>query len=694
MKQPSPTITMTEPLTPIITQEVPLQESTNKFSLLNYLDLKLIWLITIIFALEVFFKYFTSSLIFSKSYVFIILFSISYGSLIYLILSFIKKKKLYYLLFLITILLISILYITNDLLYSQFKVFYDTETVLAGAKDVLMQYRNEIKNQVLSFTSIKKILFYLMPLILYSISFAYNSFKEVLPKQRLTALFTSIISFLLALILIQTSPTHLRSYKDEYNFTNAIKDYGLLSALRLDLIRKTEVTTFDEEESIEEASTIENRPVETENEKEIIIKDNILEIDFDNLSKDATNIEKQLDEYVSSITPSTTNEYTGLFAGKNLIMITAEAFSKEVINKDLTPTLYRLATKGINFTDYYQPASAGTTGGEYEVLFGAIPTSGGRSLKNTQNYHNIMTIASQLSRLGYEGWAFHNNDYQFYDRHLTHNNLGYSNGFMGMGNGMEAFVENVWPQSDAEMFEGTFPLYSDTDKFNVYYMSVSGHSGYNIYENKMTEKNWERVKDLAYSDRVKGYIAANLELEDGLTYLVNALEEKGIADDTVIVLTADHFPYGLDDSAQLHEEIYLSELYGYNLTNYLERDHSALIIWSKSLEDNEPIIVDKPVSSLDILPTLSNLFGTNWDSRLFVGRDVFSNSLPLVFNANYDWKTDKGYYLSGSGTIYPNNGIEVDDNYIENIRTIVRNKMTYCDLYNTTDYFHHLFPDF
>ena len=74
-----------------------------------------------------------------------------------------------------------------------------------------------------------------------------------------------------------------------------------------------------------------------------------------------------LHQYFAAQTPTKTNDYTGMFEGKNLILITAEAFSAEVIDPMRTPTLYRLATKGINFTDYYQPSSAGTTGGSHPV---------------------------------------------------------------------------------------------------------------------------------------------------------------------------------------------------------------------------------------------------------------------------------------------------------------------------------------
>ena len=71
-------------------------------------------------------------------------------------------------------------------------------------------------------------------------------------------------------------------------------------------------------------------------------------------------------------------------------------------------------------------------------------------------------------RLGYFGKAYHNNDYTFYERQETHNNLGYSEGFMGMGNGMEEYVADVWPESDEEMLKGTLQEYIDhSDDFPV-----------------------------------------------------------------------------------------------------------------------------------------------------------------------------------------------------------------------------------
>jgi lipoteichoic acid synthase len=395
---------------------------------------------------------------------------------------------------------------------------------------------------------------------------------------------------------------------------------------------------------------------------------------------------KDLNNYVSTLTATKQNDFTGLFKGKNLIFITAEAFTAELIRADLNPTLYRLATKGIQFLDYYQPSSAGTTGGEYQNVFGMLPTQGGKSFKTTANNLNYFTLGSQFNRIGYYGKAYHNNSYTYYNRNITHNNLGYSDGFMGKGNGMEQYVKGVWPQSDYEMISGTLPTYIDKENFNIYYMSVSGHSGYTKTGNMMTYRNWDVVKDLPYSDVVKGYFAANYELEKALTHLVGELEKKGIADDTVICISADHFPYGLQGTGKLGEMPALNELYGKEVNDIFTRDHNRLIIWSGCLEEKEPIVVSSPTSSLDILPTLSNLFGLEFDSRLFVGRDVFSEAPALVFNSGYDWKTDYGTYIDGKFT--PTDpSVQLPENYISNMKTVVRNKMKYCQWCLESDYF-------
>ncbi len=634
---------------------------------------------------EIVFKIFTVENFFSLSTLIAVLFGVSYSCIGYLLSSIFENKKINKIITGTLLCLTCLAYVVQYLIYKQFKQFYDIDTMTGGASDALTTYFKELMYLIFVQGGIFVILLFAVPVVLYFV-FSKKYIPSVQSRAwfRLNTVFFSGIAFVLAIILVVTSSVYAPIYRLQYNFQSAVASFGLITGLRLDLQNKISLGSADFENT--------KQPTDAPTEIPVEYGYNSIDIDFEALSVNASKKVKELNTYVSGLTPSHQNEYTGLFKGKNLIMITAEAFTAEVIDSTLTPTLYRLATKGINFKEFYQPASAGTTGGEYQNIFGMIPTSGGMSFKKTAKYLNYYTMGSQLNRLSYYGKAFHNNSYTYYDRHKTHINLGYSDGFMGYGNGMEQYVENDWPQSDYKMISGTLPTYIDKQPFNVYYMSVSGHSGYSTEANAMAKKHWDRVKDLPYSDDVKGYLAANLELEDALTYLVTELENKGIADDTVICIATDHFPYGLDDGGTLGNMPNLSELYKMNVDDYFKRDHSALIIWSGCLEKSEPIIVNEPTFSLDILPTLSNLFGTEFDSRLMVGRDVFSDAPALVFNTNYDWKTDLGTYFASSNKFVPKDeNTVIPEGYVEEIKAVVRNKIRYCTLATDTDYMRAIF---
>ena len=614
-----------------------------------------------------------------------LLFSASWGSFLCFITSLFKNPKIKYTLTAVFLGVCAVLYLVEYFVYRQFKIFYDVNTVLSGAGDAMSGFLDVALQLIFSLDGIFKILLFFLPIILYLI-FARMLFVSELYRDKnvFTSLILVFLCFGLGISLVFVNPHCRDIYKTEYNFQVAVEELGLFTGVRLDIQKEL----FGTNQGFEDYDDTMAPVLEPEVEEPKVYDFNKMELD---LSKTGGKI-GELNKYVSTLEPSRQNEYTGIFKGKNLIMLTAEAFTAEVIDPKLTPTLYRLATKGINFTDYYQPSSAGTTGGEYQNIFGMLPTAGGKSFKNTEKHLNYMTMGSQLDRLGYYGQAFHNNTYTYYSRNVTHNNLGYSEGFMGYGNGMEKYVKWEWPQSDLDMIAGTLPLYIDKQPFNAYYMTVSGHSGYSRSGNAMTKKNWEAVQNLPYSDDVKGYLAANMELEKALEHLVKTLEEKGIADDTVICLATDHFPYGLDDDAKLGNMPNLTELYGYEVNNYFERDHSRLIIWCGSLEDKEPIVVDAPTSSFDILPTLSNLFGTEFDSRLFPGRDAFSDADALVFNSNYDWKTEYGTYISSKGKFtQTDKSVKLPKDYVKNMKAKVRNKIRYCKLALDTDYYRHLF---
>lgn len=648
---------------------------------------------------EALFRLSTADTFLSGSTGYMLLFALAWGLLGFLIATLIPNKTVSVVLTSVQLLLTGVVFLIEYFTYRYFNVFYDVTTVIGGAGGVATGFMNNALDLIFRWDSLLTIVLFLLPGLLYVLwlrRFAYCPKLGFL--KWLVALVLTLAVFGDNLALLLNDPLYAPMYQKEYNFQAAVSNFGLLTGIRLDVqellfgqedteFEIVDVPTFPTvPEPTQEADPDPTEPT-VEETQPIEYGYNEMELNFP-----ITGVEyiDSLNDYVKSLTPSKKNAFTGLFEGKNLIFITAEAFSAEVIDPERTPTLYRLANKGIQFTDFYQPDSAGTTGGEYQNLFGMLPTAGGMSLKNTANHNNYFTMGNQLNRLGYYGKAYHNHDYFFYSRHLTHNNLGYSDGYMGFGNGMEEFVKDQWPKSDLEMFQGTVPTFLQKQPFNIYYMTVSGHSNYGPGSNCMTEKNWDYVKDLPYSREVQGYLAANMELEHAMTYLVQTLEDAGIADNTVIVLVPDHYPYGLSSSSGY----YLPELYGFTPENKLERDHNRMIIWCGILEDMDPIVVDTPTSSLDILPTLSNLFGTEFDSRLMAGRDVFSDAPALVYNMLFDWKTEYGTYIASTNTFTPvSDDIVIPEGYVEQIKAIVRNRIRFSSGVLNTDYMEFLFGE-
>ena len=591
---------------------------------------------------------------------------------------------------------LAVVYMTQYFIHDAYQCFMTFSTVLSGADGVATDFLSVALSLILR--NLWRIGLVLLPVFLYGICFRSRKSRG---RVRVLLVLSAVLLYLLGFCAVGWMGVDQAIFRDAYHFGSAVRSFGLHAALVLDMVNGSEASQEEdfvvilppETEAPAQSPTVrptdgETQPEETEipTEPPKVYGDNVLPLDFAALaaSEDSSSIAK-IHSYVAGLTPSRENEFTGLFEGKNLILITAEAFSAEAIDPELTPTLYRLATQGIQFTDYYQPAWGGSTStGEYSNLTGLVPTNGINSVKEAVQQDLFLTIGSQLQALGYYSTAYHNHSYTYYDRDSTHTGFGYDK-FIGLGNGMEAGVKNLWPESDREMMDFTVQQYVDQQPFSIYYMTVSGHCLYSRSGNSMAKRNYDAVADLDASETIKCYYATQLELEYGMASLVRQLEDAGIADDTVIVLATDHYPYGLEKSSTWNNtEDYLAELYGYDWSGVVERDHSALIIWSGSIE-GQNIVVDTPVYSLDILPTLSNLFGVEYDSRLLVGRDVFSDAEPLVLWPNYSWKTDKGTYVSGKFT--PAEGVEVEDGYAERISAIVKNKITYSKSVAEKDYF-------
>ena len=354
---------------------------------------------------------------------------------------------------------------------------------------------------------------------------------------------------------------------------------------------------------------------------------------------------KDITAYISNKEPTYKNEYTGMYEGYNLIFITAESLSPYVIREDWTPTLYKMMHEGFVFENYYNPTwYKSTIDGEFVNCLSQYPSTTGWSMNDSASTYQPYAPGNALNKLGYTSKAYHDYDYTFYDRSETHPNMGYD--FKAIGNGLELPSQDSFC-SDLEMMQTVYDDMTAKEPFNAYFMTYSGHLPYSYKDNPIVQKNWDKMEELteglSYNETVKSYIAAQLELEYALEYLVDRLEQDGKLDHTLFVISPDHFPYVMRTGD--YDILAQQDVSSTVCKNY----HSCLGIWNSQMK--EPVVVDKICASVDILPTVLNLMGVEYDSRLLAGRDILYEEDGYAVFMDYSYITPYVSYNSATGEI-------------------------------------------
>ncbi len=451
---------------------------------------------------------------------------------------------------------------------------------------------------------------------------------------------------------------------------------GVLSSLELEI--KRGIFGFENQinKSIDKETT---SPEEIEVPKKVLY--NNLDIDFSYFATNETDSTlKKMHNYFKDEEGTKQNDYTGIYKGKNLILFMAESFNSIAVDKTLTPTLYKLTNSGFVFENFYSPVILSTIGGEFQELTGLYPDLSLLSRvwrKGNNNYQ--FGYANIFKNMGYDTYAYHDSSYTFQDRDKYLKSIGFDN-YTGCYNGLETRINcNLWPASDLEMIEATFDDYANNENpFLVYYVTVSGHMGYTWNTNQMANKNRDYVDSLEISLKPKAYLAAQIELDRALELLIKKLEEKDLLDDTVIALVGDHYPYDLS----INE---INEISTYERDKTFEINRSNFILWNNK---QETVKVDKIGSQIDVLPTILNVFGANYDSRMIIGNDILSDSEGLAIFDNFSWISDYGRYNSATNKFTKkSDDIVIDDDYISKMNNKVYNKVNMSKLLLENNYY-------
>ena len=240
-----------------------------------------------------------------------LIFSLLYGGILFLILSFIKNKNIFYVAHLLLVFVTSLPFIIEFFVYRQFKVLYDLNTVFGGAGDVAGGFMDDVIRLLSSSDGLLHILLFLLPTIIFAITgrtslFAYRSS----PGLQYSTVFALAAFFITALFTVQYVGVFRNAYEKQYNFQSAVSNFGLITGIRLDAFRNLSgndggfemIEVTNTEESQTNSDTVEEIK-ETKPE----YGDNVLDIDFEALAQQSGGIYAEMDQYAASLKPSSQN---------------------------------------------------------------------------------------------------------------------------------------------------------------------------------------------------------------------------------------------------------------------------------------------------------------------------------------------------------------------------------------------------
>lgn len=572
----------------------------------------------------------------------------------------------------ITSVIYGVFWFWYSLHYIFYKVFITPFSIaLFRQTDQTLKFGKNIIISILE--NIHIVILFLLPFILFTLFRNKINYKKLkLDKLCLyISLFVLSVGVYVLNMFLQDRETGsiYNLYFETSNVSLNIERLGVMSATFLDIER----SIFGFEETIKLTSSME------ENDE-----DEVFEYEYNTIDLDFTGGNgnyKTINQFMENEAGSKKNKYTGMFEGKNLIYIVAESFSEIAVSEELTPTLYKLIHEGFNFQNFYTSNNLSTIGGEFQALTGLYADNTILSSWRGGNAYYPYGLGTMFKNVGYKTFAYHNNSAYYQDRNVYLGTQGFDN-YKGCYKGLDKLINcEQWPQSDIEMIEATVSDYINSEEpFITYYMTVSGHFYYNFSGNSIAKKNKDLVNHLDYPEEVKGYLATQIELDRAIELLLSKLEENGKLDDTVIVLLADHYPYNLSiDNINI--------LSDYKRDSLIEANSNSLIIYNSKMKSVE---VSKVGMSIDVLPTVYNLFGMEYDSRLIMGKDILSTSEGIAIFKDKSWITNKGTYYASSGKFVAKDE-DVSEEYIKNINNIVNNRVAISRKIVDTDYYRYIF---
>lgn len=521
----------------------------------------------------------------------------------------------------------------------------------------------------------------------FNVSLVNTKFKELNKDMFLkkvwgmSIIFISIFAVFLSTLRIPFMQNKLQTVSNMNLYNNpsvpsiSVKQFGITNFGILD-VKNYFVPSEDSHEDI----LID----ESKNKETSRSKDDTKWKDLINRESDVTM--NTLNKYFINNDGSDFNDYTGYFKDKNLIVIMLESVNDIIINKEDYPNFYKMYNEGWHWENNYSPRNSCSTGNNEMSgmisLYSIYNTCTANNFKNNTYYESIFGL---FNRSNYNTFSAHDYIAHYYDRNTIHTNMGSMKYYDVEDLGISYSSQYKNWASDEDFMTKILDVIknNDSDNFMAWLTTVSSHQPY-YYSSTEGDKYLDLYKDLDLRIDLKRYKSKLKILDNALGILLDGLESQGILDDTVIVMYGDHYPYGLSTST-------INTVLDYDTSVDFESERVPFVIYNSKLESKT---FKEYTSYINLLPTIANLFGIDYDPRLYVGSDILSDDYKsLVVFADGSWKNEVAYYNASKGTVEYFGDKEYTLEEVQEINQRVDTKMKMSSLAIKNNYFNYLYSN-
>ena len=360
---------------------------------------------------------------------------------------------------------------------------------------------------------------------------------------------------------------------------------------------------------------------------------------YDNKEELISDYEELKDKYDEKYGESNYN-LEGIAKGKNIIILQLESIQEFVINKtinckEITPNLNEFINENIEFSNMFMQSYSTTADSEFSVVTSLYPMENGMSYSRyySNKYDDIFTM---FKNEGYDTSYMHGNYGYFWNRDNVYRAFGVNH--LELKDSFEDISENVMGYLSDELLykQAVEKMKTYNMPFFSFIVSASSHTGFTL--DGLKDRSKVSIDVGKYKDTFFGNYLESVNYADyAFGTFIEELKEADLYDDTIILIYGDH--NGID---MYNEEMLdFLEQVNPNMTDVDIKLNYIKVACAMKIPGMEDLTIEKPVSKLDIKPTLEYLI--NGQAGVSLGTNMFARKNFISLN-NERIVTSRYYY--------------------------------------------------